>query len=123
MFRIDRCFVYTDYINKLSYTVTLFKFQFIQDSVLFRVLSRSVYTGFTFYSEFCLDRFIQDSVLFRVRSRSVYTGFTFYSEFGLDRIHVLFRVRSRQVYTGFTFYSEFGLDRFIQDSRFIQSSV
>jgi hypothetical protein len=52
---------------------------FIQDSVLFRVRFRQVYTGFCFiqgsvqtglyrilfYSGFGSDRFIQDSVLFR----------------------------------------------------------
>jgi hypothetical protein len=65
-----------------------------------------------FYSGFGSDRFIQDSGLFRVWFRQVYTGL-FYSGFGSDRIRfiqgsvqtgsVLFRVWFRQVYTGFCF--------------------
>jgi hypothetical protein len=76
-----------------------------------------------FYSGFGSDRFIQDSVLFRVRFRQVYTGFCFiqgsvqtglyrilfYSGFGSDRFiqdSVLFRVRFRQVYIGFCFIQD-----------------
>jgi 3-methyladenine DNA glycosylase Tag len=46
--------------------------RFIQDSGLFRVQFRQVYSGFSFdrilgYSGLSLDRFIQDSGLFRVQ--------------------------------------------------------
>jgi hypothetical protein len=93
-------------------------FCFIQGSVqtgLYRIL---------FYSGFGSDRFIQDSVLFRVRFRQVYTGFCFIqgsvqsglyrilfnAGFGSDRfIHdsVLFRVQTGLYrilfYSGFCF--------------------
>jgi hypothetical protein len=50
--------------------------RFIQDSALFRVWFRQVYTGFCFIQ--CgLDRFIQDSALFRVWFRQIDTGFCF----------------------------------------------
>jgi putative heme iron utilization protein len=54
--------------------------RFIQDSGLFRVWFRQVYSEFgtdriLVYSGFGLDRFIQDSGLFRVWFRQVYTGF------------------------------------------------
>ena len=65
-------------------------YRFTQDSCLFRVQFRQVYTGFLFIHG--LDRFTQDSCLFRVR-RQVYTGFLFIQ--GLDRFtqdSCLFRV-------------------------------
>ena len=92
--------------------------RFIQDSSLFSVWFRQVYTGFQFiqcliqaglyripvYSVFDSGRFIQDSSLFSVWFRQVYTGFQFIQcliQAGLYRIPV---------------YSVFDSGRFIQDS-------
>ena len=89
----------------------------IEDSVLFRVRFRQVYTGL-FSSGFGSDRFIQDSVFFRVRFRQVYTGFCFIQgsvQTGLYRIRFI----QGSVQTGLyriLFSSGFGSDRFIQDS-------
>ena len=57
------CLVYIQVkLTKISYIGILFKVWFIQDP---------------FYSGFGLDRFIQDSVLFRVQFRQIYTGLHF----------------------------------------------
>jgi hypothetical protein len=64
------------------------------------------------------ERFIQDSVLFRVQFRQVYTGFCFIQglvQTGLYRICFI----QGWVQTGLyriLFYSGFGSDRFIHDS-------
>jgi branched-subunit amino acid transport protein AzlD len=97
--------------------MTLYNVWFIQDSGLFSVWFRQVYTGFWFiqclvqtglyrilvYSVFGSDKFIQDSGLFSVWFRQVYTGFWFiqclvqtslyrilvYSVFGSDKFHCI----------------------------------
>ena len=72
--------------------------RFIQDSCLFTVRFRQVYTGFLFI-HCSADRFIQDSCLFTVRFRQDSCLFTVW----FIQDSCLFTVRLRQVYTGFLF--------------------